>query len=327
MSSMATLEQALFDPAREMDVHMASDGVDLQCSACHTAQNHKMKGKLYSVSSMNRNRSSCVQCHSEGPHQNNILNEHTLKVACQTCHIPHYAKGASTKVAWDWSTAGELKDGKPFSKEDEDGNVTYLSKKGTFEWAQNAEPEYVWFNGTASHYLLGDKAAANGPIEVNQLHGSYSDPDAKIIPVKIHRGKQLYDPVNEMLIQPKLVGTEKGEGAYWKDFDWDAAAKEGMKSIDMEYSGEFSFAETEMTWPINHMVAPKEQSLSCSDCHTSEGSRLAGLTGFYMPGRDHNPFVDWFGGIMIGLTFLGVVTHGVARVVMGQPHRREDNDE
>lgn len=309
------LEQALFDPPRELDVHMASDGINLECSTCHTTKNHQMKGKLYSVSSMNRNRSSCTQCHSEQPHKNNIINEHTLKVACQTCHIPHYAKQAPTKVAWDWSTAGKLRDGQPYKEIDKDGNVIYLSEKGTFEWDQNAEPEYVWFNGTASHYLLGDRASSDQPIEVNQLHGDYHDPDAKIIPVKIHRGKQLYDPVNQTLIQPKLAGKEHGAGAFWKDFDWNRAAEEGMESIGLEYSGQYAFAETEMTWPINHMVAPKEQSLGCADCHTSQNSRLAGLSGFYMPGRDHSPLIDWLGGLLLGMTTLAVVAHGSARVI------------
>ncbi|MCA9196326.1 MAG: tetrathionate reductase family octaheme c-type cytochrome [Planctomycetales bacterium] len=308
------LEQALFDPDREVDVHMATGGANLVCSDCHITRNHQMQGKLYSVSSMNRNRSSCEQCHTEMPHDDNILNEHTLKVACQTCHIPHYAKVAATKTTWDWSTAGKLKDGQPYEQKDQLGNVTYMSEKGTFGWEQNAEPEYAWFNGTAGHYLLGDKVSDQQPIPINQLHGSYADPDAKIIPVKVHRGKQLYDPVQQMLIQPKLVAAEKGAGAFWKDFNWETAATAGMQSIGLTYSGQHRFAETSMTWPINHMVAPKEQSLQCADCHHRTNSRLANLTGFYMPGRDRNVTVDRIGQGLIGLVFLGVVTHGAGRI-------------
>ena len=50
------LEKALFDPSRDVDVHMASDGLDMSCVDCHTAEKHQMLGKAYSVSSMNRNR-------------------------------------------------------------------------------------------------------------------------------------------------------------------------------------------------------------------------------------------------------------------------------
>ncbi len=71
---------------------MGVDGVNMQCVDCHTAKKHQMKGKMYSVSSMNRNRVACEDCHTAMPHRNEILNEHTYKVACQSCHIPTYAK-------------------------------------------------------------------------------------------------------------------------------------------------------------------------------------------------------------------------------------------
>ena len=112
---------------------------------------------MYSLSSMNHNRVFCEDCHTETPHEKEILNEHTLKVACQTCHIPIYAKEKSTKMNWDWSTAGKLKNGKPYHEEDSLGNHTYLSIKGSFVWERDIKPEYQWFNGTASHYLEGDE--------------------------------------------------------------------------------------------------------------------------------------------------------------------------
>ncbi|WP_227842163.1 hypothetical protein [Vreelandella zhuhanensis] len=32
------------------------------------------------------------------------LNEHTRALACQTCHIPTFARGGvPTKMGWDWS--------------------------------------------------------------------------------------------------------------------------------------------------------------------------------------------------------------------------------
>lgn len=309
------LEESLFAPTRELDVHMAVDGANLQCADCHRTTNHKMKGKLYSISSMNRNRSSCSDCHTDMPHENGILNEHTVKVACQTCHIPHYAKEAATKIAWDWSTAGKLKDGKPYEDKDKDGNVVYMSEKGTFTWGKNLKPEYVWFDGTAKHYLLGDKAPNDKPIKINELLGDYRDPNAKIIPVKIHRGNQLYDPVNQMLIQPKLVAEKEGEGGFWVDFNVATSVEEGMKAVGLPYSGQYGYAKTEMTWPINHMVAPKEEALSCSECHARQGSRIANLTDFYLPGRDRSPWIDRIGTAVMALTLVGVISHGGARII------------
>lgn len=316
------LEKALFDATRDVDVHMASDGMDLQCVDCHTAKNHQMLGKMYSVSSMNRNRSSCEQCHGDAPHSDGTLNEHTTKVACQTCHIPEYAKVNSTKLHWDWSTAGKLKDGKPYAKEDSLGNDTYLSIKGSFVWGRNVKPEYIWFNGTASHYLLGDTTSER-PIRLNALYGSYSDPGAKIIPVKIHRANQIYDPVNRMLIQPKLFAEHAGEGAFWKDFNWQTSAEAGMRSVHLPYSGKYEFVETEMTWPVNHMVAPKDKAVGCAECHTRNNSRLAALTDFYMPGRDHNATLDAIGIWVLVGTAAAISVHATARVIIKGNGRRK----
>jgi len=310
------LEMALFSPSREVDVHMAIEGVDLSCIDCHTTENHKMAGKLYSISSMNRNRSSCEQCHGAAPHIENILNEHTVKVSCQTCHIPIYAKVNSTKMNWDWSTAGKMKDGKPFHLEDSLGNHTYLSQKGSFTWGRNLQPEYIWFNGTASHYLLGDKVEdPTQVLSLNSLNGSYKDSESKIIPVKIHRANQPFDPVTQLLIQPDLYASKKGEGAYWKDFDWIKAAQAGMDRIKLPFSGEVSYINTEMYWPVNHMVSSKEQTVGCVECHTRENGRLAGLTDFYMPGRDYYEPVDSIGTILIWLTLAGILAHGILRII------------
>ncbi len=310
------LEQTLFDPSKELDVHMASASSDMQCVECHITTNHKMLGKMYSLSSMNRNRSTCEQCHTTSPHKDEVLNHHIAKVACQTCHIPTYAKGNATKMEWDWSTAGRLKNGEAYEEDDADGNHTYMSIKGSFKWAKNVKPDYVWFNGTADHYILGDKITdTTKTVEINTLHGSYNDMDSKITPVKIHHARQIFDPVTGMLIQPKLFATMKGEGAFWKDFDWNLASAKGMQEVGLPFSGKYSFINTEMYWPVNHMVASKEKSLACGECHTRENGRLAKLQDFYLPGRNYNATLEWLGKALILLTLLGVIAHGGFRII------------
>lgn len=312
------LESSMFDPTKDVDVHMASEGADLQCTACHTAQNHKIKGKVYSLSSMNRDRSTCEQCHTDRPHNDDVINQHTVKVACQTCHIPVYAKVNATKLTWDWSTAGRLKNGEPFEEDDADGNHTYMSIKGSFTWGKNLQPEYAWFNGTANHYLLGDKVDTNEVIPINSLNGSYADREAKIVPVKIHRARQIYDPVYKTIIQPNLFAPEKGKGAFWKDFDWNAAAAKGMSDVHLPYSGRYTFVRTEMYWPINHMVSKKEKTVACAECHTRENGRLAKLQDFYMPGRNYNAGVELFGKGLLVLSLLGVAGHAGVRIWAGR---------
>jgi len=268
---------------------------------------------MYSVSSMNRQRVECSTCHGETPHRDEVLNQHTLKVACQTCHIPLYAKVNPTKLAWDWSTAGRLKGGEPYEEKDASGADVYMSIKGSFVWGRQLKPEYAWSNGTASHYLIGETFDAGKPLQINELHGDYADPDAKIIPVKIHRAKQIYDTEFKYLIQPKTVSNRPGDGGYWKEFNWNRAAEEGMKEVGLPFSGKYGFAQTEMTWPINHMVSPKAQTVGCTECHTRKDGRLAKLGGFYMPGRDSNTWIERIGGSLVLLTLVGVGAHGGGR--------------
>ena len=317
------LDQALFDPPRIVDVHMASDGMDMQCVDCHTAKQHQMLGKMYSVSSMNRNRVECEHCHTEMPHADDVLNKHTLKVVCQTCHIPTYAKVNPTKLYWDWSTAGKLKDGQPYEEKDSNGTDVYMSIKGSFTWGKNLQPGYIWFNGTASHYLIGDTLDPSKPVKINELYGSYDDPDSRIYPVKIHRAKQIYDTQNKYLIQPKTVSNKPGDGGFWKEFNWQRSAEEGMKLVNLPYSGHYGFVETEMYWPINHMVSPKEQTVQCAECHTREKGRLANLGGFYMPGRDFNPWVEYLGSGIMAFTLGCVILHGGARFVMSRKRKEK----
>jgi len=318
------LEAGILGCSREVDVHMAGNGMDLECVDCHLTEHHNITGQLYSVSSNNINRAKCETCHSNTPHKYDLLNTHTAKVSCQACHIPTYAKVNATKMEWNWSDAGKLRDGKPFMEEDSMGNHSYMSIKGSFRWEKNVQPEYVWFNGTASHYLLNDTVDDSKVVVLNQLHGSHSDPESKIIPVKIHRGNQIYDTKYNTMIQPKLWAPNVGDSAYWKDFNWETAAAAGMKKIGLPFSGEYGFIETKMYWPINHMVAPKEASLSCIECHNSTNSRLKGLDDFYLPGRDSHYFLDEIGKYSILLAIFGVIIHGAARIFSSAKLEKEE---
>ena len=315
------LEAALLGCDRQVDVHMAANGVDMSCVACHTAEKHNILGRLYSVSSENSNRVNCNTCHGDTPHEDGVLNNHNNRVACQTCHIPVYAKVNPTKMDWRWSEAGHLRDGEPYEEVDEHGHHNYLSIKGRFVWEENVEPEYCWFDGTADHYLLGD-SISSVPVVLNPLGGSADDPASRIIPVKVHRGDQIYDTQTGMLIQPKLYSAQHGDSAYWVDFNWEDAARAGMDRVGLPFSGEYGFIDTEMYWPVNHMVSPASEALSCDQCHTREGGRLANLGGFYLPGRDSYPWMDRIAGLAIVMSLLGVVGHGVIRFVLYRRRRK-----
>ena len=123
---------------------------------------------------------------------------------------------------------------------------------------------------------------------------------------------------NNYLIQPKTVSTHPGDSAYWNEFDWQKACAAGMNEVGLPYSGEFGFTNTNMYWPVNHMVAPAKKAVTCSECHSRTDSRLANLTDFYMPGRDRNIWIDRAGAGILILTLLGVMVHGAARFVISR---------
>jgi octaheme c-type cytochrome (tetrathionate reductase family) len=322
------LSSAMVNPDFNLDVHMDHKGLNFACTTCHTTHNHKIAGRCYSHAAYkdcskfhlplkDDKKIACASCHGLTPHNKKKLNDHIDKIACQTCHIPKYAKEKPTKLSWDWSKAGKFdEDGKMINSEGEYGKHNYMTMKGEFTWGKNVEPEYFWFNGTIANTTIETKINPDSVVEINILHGSYNDPYAKIWPFKVHRGKQVYDSEYNNLVYPKLFGP-KGSGAYWKDFDWQKSITEGMKYAGKKYSGKYGFVETKMYWVISHQVAPKDQALKCQDCHSPNG-RLENLSGFYMPGRpaDHHSEVELIGKLLFVLTLLGVLIHGVIRVVM-----------
>jgi len=82
----------------------------------------------------------------------------------------------------------------------------------------------------------------------------------------------------------------------------------------MDYSGEYGFVETEYYWPITHMVAPAENSLSCDSCHSQDG-RLQNIQGVYIPGQSRYPWLDTIGLLVVIGSLGGVLVHGLARYV------------
>ena len=204
-------------------------------------------------------RFDCVDCHTAKPHADLRLNEHTAKVACQTCHIPEFARKMPTKMTWDWSQAGDAK--RPESTHE------YLKIKGAFTYEEDVVPEYAWYNGKMDRYILGDKVTSTEDQAINQPLGSRDDPKAKIWPFKNHHAKQIFDPVNKILLPP----VTSGEGGYWTKFDWEAAVKKGAELAGLPYSGKYAFIPTHMYWPITHMTAPAGGALTCVQCHSPSG--------------------------------------------------------
>ncbi len=255
------LDSSLTNPTGDIDVHMGGQA-KMECTSCHSSENHAIKGQSPMVADGNGQRITCNDCHNDAKiHKNQFVERHIKKVACQACHIPTIAKALPTLVWWDWSKAG--KDIKP--KKDSFGMDDYLKIKGEFKWNKDFAPELLWFNGKVARILPGDKIDPAKTVRLSSPQGNRYDKNSKLMPFKIMRGKQPYDSGNNTMAYIKLFG------GYWKDFNWGKAIEDGMKAGGQPYSGKYGFVETSMAWPINHMVAPKEKALRCTACHGSHG--------------------------------------------------------
>jgi hypothetical protein len=188
----------------------------------------------------------------------------------------------ATKVHWDWSAAGE--------DLPEDPHL-YLKKKGRFTYERQLSPEYGWFDGTVDRYLLGDTIRDGSPTPLNEPRGGIADSDSRIWPFKVHRAVQIYDTGYDHLLVPKTVGA----GGYWTDFDWDQAVRLGSQAAGLPYSGAYDFTDTEMFWPLTHMVAPAEKALQCQACHGEDG-----IFDWEALGYPGDP-IEWGGRQALGL--------------------------
>lgn len=332
------LDSSLNKASKELDVHLASKaggGAGFTCATCHQSDGHQIAGSRISMTASDphgpllrgdtvhagRNAATCQSCHGDKPHKQpslsvELLNNHTNKLACQSCHIPEFARGGvATKMSWDWSTAGRLTpEGKPIQKKDEHGHVIYDSKKGDFKLAENVVPEYLWFNGTVNYTTQDMKIDPTQVVKINRFMGSPDDPKARIWPVKRFQGQQPYDKVHLQLLVPHTAVPD--DTAFWFNFDWNKALQTGATATGQPYSGQHGFVKTEMLWPITHMVAPSKNAVACASCHTgATKSRLGSLPGVYLPARDSQPWIDRLGWLAVVGALGGVLVHSIARIV------------
>ena len=333
------LDSTLIKVDKNLDVHMGSKesgGQDFTCVRCHTTTAHHIAGRIYEKpASVDRksllqndlgDKIMCESCHGAQPHKaggmSAKLNDHTDKVSCQACHIPEFARNQPTKMSWDWSKAGSLMDGKAAVK-NADGQTIFLKEKGLFTWEKNVVPEYFWYNGTLDHMTTEDTFDPTEEVWLNRPKGNKDDPNSRIMPFKVHRAISPYDKVNKTMVIPHLFPYGKDDKtAYWKNFDWSAAIVDGMDYAGQKYSGEFGFVKTNYVFPTTHMVAPREQALSCSECH-SKDSRLKNINDIYLPGRDSFKLVDNIGWLAAGGALIAIVLHGIIRFISSLK-RKED---
>ncbi len=327
------LDGSLVNPKKTLDVHMGIDGQDFACTRCHTTKNHLVAGRVYSSPATDEHVSlvqndlapkiACISCHTDKPHlEGSKPNDHTDRVACQTCHIPAFARAHATQMEWYWETAGKTDNGRVIQRKGAYDRPKYKTIKGNFVWKKNVKPEYFWYNGSIKSLTLKDVIdPSQQPIWISKPVGSPTDKDSRIAPFKVHIGSQPYDMENGTFVAPLLSEEVNG---YWKSLDWKDSITRGMDLLGLNYSGKMGFINTRYVMPTTHMVAPAEDAVACNECHTRTDSRLASISGVYMPGKDRFLPLDMGGWGIVLISLLAIGLHAIGRIVMSAKRKEED---
>ena len=246
---------------RNFDVHMAKSGANLSCQGCHITRSHRVAGRGSDLRTTDLDvKIECSRCHKkengEWRHGNKNLDKHLARVACQSCHIPLYARNASDTTAHEKTETHR------------DWRVPYPTASGAIHptpvMEGNLIPKYGWWNGNSSSYLLFDDAVVDpesGRIPTSRPEGSVNGSESKLFPFKYKTATQ---PLS--LTSNKLIALDTSE--YFSTGDAEAAVKSGLANMGL--AGElYNWIETDTMQLITHEVAPKGMALECSDCHNN----------------------------------------------------------
>ncbi len=254
------ISTASISPPANLDVHMSPDaeGENMSCQDCHEYDNHHVLGRGLDLRPNDRpERLTCTNCHNSQPHDSTQLNQHTVRVACQTCHIPTYAKmGFSTEVERNWEHphwAAGLFGGQGGYKPEElrDSNLT---------------PTYAWFDGTSNVYARGEVIVQNamGYYEMGSPNGDVNSAGAQIYPMKEHISNSARHDTTGQLVPHSTF-------KYFVTGDFNQAVADGMAFAGL--TGSWTLVPVHTYQTINHGVEPSDNALACGQCHDSLGSQ------------------------------------------------------
>ncbi|OCC15414.1 octaheme c-type cytochrome, tetrathionate reductase family [Dissulfuribacter thermophilus] len=263
---------------REFDVHMSTTGANLKCQDCHITQNHKIAGRGSDLRPTELDMPvECGNCHTpqaNGTGHDPTINRHIARVACQTCHIPEYARDAKDTPASEKTEA--------FRNWLEPHQTPSGAIHPTPTMAGNLMPVYKWWNKTSYAYTLFENVIYDpetGKIPTSMPNGSPNESGAKIYPFKYKTALQPFAPA-----QNKLIALDTS--IYFQTGDADLATKAGLKNMGLSENEPYEWVETETFQLITHEVPPKQFALNCTDCHGSTARMdLQGKLG-YAPKAD-----------------------------------------
>jgi len=232
----------LFTP--ETDVHIAAG---MLCQDCHlrvtdNRSDHQfLKGSAIDTTEPTMEGTlSCTRfCHSSEPHgggpNGDKLDQHTDKVACETCHTGARPSWALESRSWNVF--------------DEQGMVK--TTKRSAGWF----PQYKWYDNTGP-----------GPA------GAYDLPILGHSERRDVAGARIY-PFNEVTVDWFVKESDSAFDDVIIVPEVKAADADGNGTVTVEEMQKFYPGATlltrQMNFSISHSVLPKERALNCNDCHGS----------------------------------------------------------
>ncbi len=251
------LSSDMIAPSFGADVHMSPIGENFDCQECHLFLDHKVLGRGLDLRPTDFRWSfTCTDCHPQQLHfassNSARTNQHTYRVACQTCHIPDFATEVSTEVSRNWNTPV--------------WTPSMFNGQGGFKPTEtrstNVTPAYQWWDGTSQLYALGQSVSVNsaGEYDLALPRGSVTSSGAQIYPMKEHRSNAARHTTTGQII-PHSAFT------YFVTGDFSRAVQDGMSSAGL--SGGYQLVTVHEFQTINHGVAPVSGALACGKCHAS----------------------------------------------------------
>jgi hypothetical protein len=251
----------------QFDRHMSVAGANLKCQDCHVTEKHRIAGRGSDLRQTDLDvEMACTDCHGNktatGGHRTADINRHVSRVACQTCHIPTYAKNAADTAA-DEAT---------------ETHRSWLSSHATAvpyhpasTKANNLTPKYRFWNRYSYNYVLGEAAQLDpgtGAYPTSRPDGAVDEtsPDNKLYPFKYKTAEQ-----------PMRAGTRElialDTNVFFRSADAQnrgtLAVKAGLRNMGYSETDAFSWVRTDTYQLLNHQVSPASQALICAACHGS----------------------------------------------------------
>lgn len=235
------ISAALANPTPTQDVHM---GRGMTCVDCHTSSDHKIAGRgVDLIVDEGTPMRACTECHTPSRDHNSDIVRHLDKVACQSCHIPSFARIVSTDMLRDY-------------------HMAEVNARGLYEPAitrgANVTPKYAFWNGQSGFYAYRSPAASGQQMAYPQ--GGIND--GKLYPFKLHQAWMPQDPSTKAILPVK-------SGILFQTGDIDAAIKAGAAQAGFNLTQGYTFVDVIRWMGIFHEVPPASQALACAACHDS----------------------------------------------------------